>query len=374
MVTHARLLAASTALLAGSLLPAQDLLAVTWNGAIKLVNSYTGAVTPLGPGLSGQNCLARASNGTFWSQQRLSTSSYYFTRIDPGTGIATPVHYTSADIRGLASGPGTWLYGIQNGTSTVTDSLVRFDTASGSVQTIGSTGFDGIQGLAMHLGVLYAWDVFSGLLIVDQLTGAASDPFPLVSGPTYQQSLCSHRDGRLLLGGGDSNGTDQLFSLDVTNGTATLIGNMVGATDVRGLEPLDASAAPFGTGCNGVHGPVVLSVTGSLQAGGSLMSVSSNHEPNTLGAVVLGLSTTLYQAHALPLLLDPLLGTTNCTLYASIDASVLVFTGTTTPASLQFGLPLTGAAAGARFHLQHVCFEPVPGNLSFSNGIAVQVR
>jgi len=90
--------------------------------------------------------------------------------------------------------------------------------------------------------------------------------------------------------------------------------------------------------------------------------------------VVLGLSTTLYQAHALPLLLDPLLGTTNCTLYASIDASVLVFTGTTTPASLQFGLPLTGAAAGARFHLQHVCFEPVPGNLSFSNGIAVQVR
>ncbi len=66
-MTTVRALVAGAALLAGISAPAQDLLVVTWSGAAALVNSHTGAVTPLGNGLMGQNSLARASNGTFWS-------------------------------------------------------------------------------------------------------------------------------------------------------------------------------------------------------------------------------------------------------------------------------------------------------------------
>jgi len=369
-----RTLVAVTALLTGISVPAQDLLVVTWNGATALVDSHSGAVTPLGTGLMGQNSLGRTANGTFWSTQRIGATQYYFTTIDPSTGTATPVFFSSTDVRGLATGPGNDLYGIKAATATSHNLLLRINMSGGFVQQIGSTGFDGIQGLAMHQGVLYAWDVFAGLLIVDPLTGAATDPFPLVSGPTYQQSLCSHPDGRLLLGGGDSNGTDQLFSLDVTNGTTTLIGFMTGAVDVRGIEPLASFQAPYGQGCNGASGQVVLSVSGSLQAGGSFASVSTNHAPSSLGVVVFGFSNTVHQSQSLPLLLDPVFGTSNCHLYTSIDASVITFTGPNAPATLQYGFGLTTAASGALFHLQHACFEPVAGNLSWSNAVTVQVR
>jgi len=371
MHTRTRLLVAGTTLLAGISVPAQDLLAVTWGGATVLVDSYTAAVTPLGAGLLGQNGLARDGNGVYWSTRGTITSAtgYALTQIDPSTGSAT-VTFAGMDFRGLSNGPGTSLFAVND--QGAADRLVTIDTSNGTITPIGPTGFSGIQGLALHQGVLYGWDVNQGLLIVDQLTGAAIDPFPGLGGPSGLQSLCSHPDGRLLAGGGSS--TNSLFSVDVTTGLTTLIGVMSGASDVRGIEPRGGSLTPFGVACNGVHGPATLSVTGLPQVGGTLTTTSQNHAPNSLGAVVFGLSTTFHQGLPLPLLLDPILGTSNCWLYTSIDASVITFTDANIPAQLQFSFGLGAAAAGAMFHLQHACFESVAGNLSWSNRVTVQVQ
>ncbi|MCA8964822.1 MAG: hypothetical protein H6838_02370 [Planctomycetes bacterium] len=355
-------------------LAAQDLLGVTWNGATVLIDSHTAGVTPLGMGLFGQNALGRTGDGQYWSTQRVSTTYYQYTRIDPTTGSASYASYGS-DIRDFATAPGNRLYGIRNGTvNPYEDWLVLVDPATGVTTSIGSTGYTDIQGLVVHLGVLYAWDVFAGLLVVDPATGAAVDPFPNVSGPAYQQSLCSHPDGRLLLGGGDSNGPDQLFSLDVGTGVATLIGTMPAIYDIRGIEPLGGFAVPFGQPCQGTYGPTYLGVTGALHGGGQLQSVSINHAANTVGAVILGLDTTTYGGAPLPRLLDPLVGTNNCSLFVAIDASLFVVTGPTGPATLQYGFSLPAWTTGVTFHLQHACFEPVAGNSSWSNGVTVNVQ
>jgi hypothetical protein len=270
----------------------------------------------------------------------------------------------------MAEGPGMGLYAIKD--QAASDQLVRIDSWNGAITPIGNTGFTGVEGLAKHQGVLYAWDVNAGLLIVDQLTGAATDPFPGVGGPPGLMALCGHPDGRLLVGGGTA--TNSLYSVDVTTGGTTLIGVMNGATDVRGIEPLGGFLAPFGTACNGVYGPANLWIQGLPQVGGSLTTVSLNHAPSTLGVVVFGLSTTFNQTVPLPYLLDPLLGTNNCRLYTSIDASVIVFTDATAPAQLQYQFALGFSAQGVMFHVQHACFEPVAGNLSWSNAVTVQVH
>jgi hypothetical protein len=63
----------------------------------------------------------------------------------------------------------------------------------------------------------------------------------------------------------------------------------------------------------------------------------------------------------LPLLLDPLLGTSGCS-------------GASSPADLVFAIPITAPFAGARFFAQHVGLEPVAGGLSWSNGLAFAIR
>jgi hypothetical protein len=364
------LLAALAAILVPTL-PAQDLLGAAWDGTIVRIDSYTGHVSPLGMGLAGQNGLARSSTGVFWSTRRTSSGTYSFTTIDPTTGTAT-VAFTGQDIRALSIGPNGNLFGTRQFTNGST--LVRVDTIGGVAYLIGATGFQGIQGLAMHQGVLYGWDVFAGLVIVDPNTGAATDPFPSVGGPAYQQSLCSHPDGRLLLGGGNSNGADQLFVVDPATGIATWIADLLGVTDLRGIEPIGGYAQPLGQGCNGASGPVVLSVTGMLNGGGSLLSTSGNHAPAAFGALVFGFSTASYQGHPLPYLLDPQYGTSQCWLLTSMDALMFDFTSAAAPATLQIGFGLPVWLTGQQFHLQHVCFEPVPGSMSWSGARTIHVQ
>ena len=363
------LLVAAT-LIAGAFLPAQDLIGIGWTGQVVLVDSLTAAVTPLGTGMTGQNALARDGSGNFWCTTRTTATPYVygFTTIDRNTGAATVVHTNTVDLRGMCEASGTDLFGIQDGAP---DRLVRVDTLTGTTTTIGNTGFSGIQGLARHQGVLYAWDINQGLLVVDENTGVAADPFPGLGGPTGLQFLCSHPDGRLLVGGGST--TNSLFVVDTTSGITSLIGVMSGAADLRGLEALGGRAVPFGTGCNGASGPVTLTVTGNLVANGNVLAVSTNHAPNALGAMVLGLSTSVHQGLPLPLSLDPLLGTSGCTLYTSIDFSLIGFTPPNAPATLSFAFGLAPSAAGAVFHMQHACFEPVSGGLSWSNAVTLHI-
>jgi hypothetical protein len=372
MNTLLRLLSTGTLLCTSVTVRAQDLLGVSWSGATFRISSFTGAASPLGMALPGLNCLARSANGTFWGVRRVSGTFHSLVTIDPATGGATTVA-SCADIRGLSNGPGTSLYGIRD--SAGNDQLVTINTANGAVSTVGGTGFDGLQGLALHRGTLYAWDVFAGLLIVDPATGAAVDPFPAVSGPAYQQSLCSHPDGRLLLGGGDSAGPDSLHVVDVTTGAATLIGAMTGsAIDVRGIESLAGFTASFGQGCNGVFGPVSLSVTGLPRSGGSLTAVSTNHAPNSIGLAVIGGSATSFAGAPLPLLLDPLLGTSNCRLYTSIDLNFAMLSGPTGPATMQLGIAVPGGASGVMVYMQHLCLEAVAGGMSWSDAVTVRIE
>ncbi len=362
---------AGAALAAASPVTSQDLLGVSWSGSVVRIDSHTGAVSSVGVGLSGLNCLARGSNGAFYSVRRVSSSFHMLVTIDPATGATTPIG-GCADVRGLAEGPGNTLYGVRY--TPFGNTLIAIDAASGGYATIGSTGFVGIQGLAVHQNTLYAWDVLEGLLVVDPLTGAATDPFPGVPVPTYLQSLCSHPDGRLLVGGGDSNGVDPLYVVDLATGAPTLIGQMNGAVDLRGIEPLGAFVSPFGQGCNGVFGPVSLSVTGSPQPGGFLSTTSTNHAANAFGLIVFGADSLVFNGTPLPVLLDPLFGTSGCRLYTAIDGALPMIAGAAGPASLQFGFAVPPTAGGELVHLQHVCLENVPGGMSWSNAVAVRIE
>ena len=368
MIKAARiLLLAGTAAFPFLRLPAQDLLGVTWEGAVLLVDSYTGAATPIAGGQIGCNSLARAGNGTFWSTRRISSTLYDFLQIDPVTGAAVPIS-TVPDLRGLSTGPGNTLYAIRRQGTTTALAQLHLNPPSVFTQTLGNTGFDGIQGLAMHEGILYAWDATAGLLMVNPVTGAAMDPFPAIGGPAFLQTLCSHPDGRLLVGGGDSSGQDVLYSVSVTTGLTTQIGVMADATmlfgDIRGLEPLLGSPPGFVQGCNGANGLVVHSVTGSPLVGGTLVTTSTNHEPNSIGLLAFG-------GLIPPLLLDPLYGTNGCALHVDLAGILLVLTEPTVPARLQFSFGVTAAMSGTQLNLQHICLEPVPGGLSTSNVVVV---
>lgn len=348
---------------------AQDLLGVTWTGQVVLVDSQTAAVTPLGTGLPGQNALGRDGTGAFWSTTRTSATPYVYgyTRIDPATGAATTAFTNTIDLRGLCEDGAGNLFAIAQASS---DQLVRLDIATGTHTVIGNTGFGGLQGLALHQGVLYGWDISAGLLVIDQTTGVATDPFPSLSGPTGLQYLCSHPDGRLLVGGGSGN---TLYTLDVTTGLTAVIGSTAGASDLRGLEALGGYATRFGQGCNGPTGPVTLTVTGSFTSTGSLLASSGNHAPGTLGAMLFGISTVSHLGIPLPYLLDPAFGTAGCNLYVSIDATLFTFTTPNAPATLDFPITFGPGSAGAELHVQHACFDPVPGGMSWSNGVTIRI-
>jgi hypothetical protein len=364
--------------LAAGIAAAQDLLGVSWAGQVVRIDSATGAATAIGTGLLGQNSLARDANGVFWSSHRtgstVSTWVHHFTTIDPNTGAATIVHSNVIDIRGMASAGGTMMWGIHNtvaGSISSIDDLVLIDMATGAITTIGSTGIAAIQGLALHAGTLYAWDINIGLVTIDTTTGAATDPFPGTSGPSGLQALCSHPDGRLLVAGGAAN---SLYVVDTTTGGTTAIGPMTGTSDIRGVEPFGGAWRPIGQPCRATFGPATLTVSGSLSVGGTMTSTSINHAPGSLGVLILGLSSTSHLGNPLPFSVDPILGTIGCNLFVSIEALLTGFTGAGSPASLSFTLSLGPPFAGAVFHVQHAVFEPTPpGGMSWSNGATIQV-
>jgi len=132
-------------------------------------------------------------------------------------------------------------------------------------------------------------------------------------------------------------------------------------------------ARPYGTGCNGVAGPVDLTVQGAIANNATIQFVSGNHGAGRAGVLIIGISNTSYGSLNLPYLLDPLLGTSGCSLYASVEVTLAGTTSATVPATLMTPITLPAAAYGARVFTQHACFEAVPGGLSFSNGLILQL-
>ncbi len=340
---------------------AQDMLAVSWSGTTYALDSYTGALTPLSSTL----CCANAADvaaGTVWSTHRSSgfPTVHNITSVDTVTGVATIVYADTPDIRSMAS-DGETLWCIDNSGTTLT----RMDPSTGVFTPVGPinpSGAGGGQGLAWHQGTLYVVGV-PGLMTVDPVTGIATDVNPAVGTPTLGswQFLVSRSDGTLLAGG------DFLWEVDSTTGVGTLIASLNQA-DLRGAVEVYGNARPFGAGCAGTFGTVSLTVGGSLVAGGTLETSSSSHEAGALGALVLGAERL-----PVPASLDPVFGTVGCLLYTAQNVVLAGVTLGPEPANLFFTVPLDLQSGGNVLHLQHLVLESVAGGLSASNGVTLHV-
>lgn len=130
---------------------------------------------------------------------------------------------------------------------------------------------------------------------------------------------------------------------------------------------------PYGVACSGTSGVVELTAQGTFARGQTVLLVSTNHAPAAPGAALVGVSNATYLGLPLPFLLDPVLGTSGCFLHASAEISIGLVSGSAPPATMTFVLPVPSASLAARFYMQHVCLEQVPGGLSFSNGLVVQL-
>ena len=133
-------------------------------------------------------------------------------------------------------------------------------------------------------------------------------------------------------------------------------------------------ARPYGMGCNGGGGvPVVLSLRGTPRGGNTVTFESGPHAPNRPGTLLVGVSDANYLGIILPLSLDPLFGTSGCSLYTSIDVRLSGVTSSSAPATLSFPVGIPIGTFSARFFVQTICFEPIPGGVSLSNGLIVQL-
>lgn len=332
------------------------MIAVGWSGGIYALNSYDGSTSYIGSGTSGQNAMARDDQGVLWATQRIGTQ-YSLTTVDPTTGAATVV-WPSVDYRGLTNAGGGMLYGIEEASP---DTLVLIDTTTGLSTAIGSLGYGGVQALTMMNGQLFAWDVNSELLLVDAATGAATDVNPIYSGiGGGVQWLARRGDGRLV------GGHTTLYEIDPNTGVATLIGGAL--SGLRGAEPWQQSISHFGTGCYQVTSQATI----NPGANPTLSLSSNNHQPNAPGLVIFGISSTSTSGVPLPLSIDPIFGTIGCTLYVSLDVSLLAITTASSPATLDLQVPILPGWEGQALLVQHAVLANVPGGVSLSDATVVQ--
>jgi hypothetical protein len=341
------------------------MIAVSWTGAVYALNSYTGATTLIAPGLFGQNALARDGQGRLWSTQRTPSTPYVYdlTRIDPRVPSSTLQFANTADVRGMTGNGGTTLLAVINAAVGTADSLASIDVATGAITTIGATGLSALQSIAVRNGVIYAFDLTAGLVTLNPSTGIATDVNPSIGGSgTNLQWLAFRADGQLVGGGAT------LFTINPTTGATSAFGPSL--PDLRGAELWQNFTLPYGTGCAGSGGVIALSATLSGTGPTQLQTTSNNHATNVAGIAVFGLSNTLFNGVPLPLLLDPIFGTSGCQLYASVDASV---GGIGTGTNLAFAFQFPPTVDVFPFFVQHVALEPVAGGLSVSNGQLVQI-
>lgn len=341
----------------------QDMIGVTQSGAIYTVDSMVGTSSVVAPGLFGPTCLARDDNGICWtiSRELLGTPTYYLTQLNTSS-FALQIVATCNDVRGLANAGNGELYAIEHLPTNYT--LSRINTATGARTLIGFTGHV-IRGLAMHQGQLYAHSTTAGLGTLDTATGAFTD----VGSGGYNGSvqwLTSRSDGVLIGGAFD------FYEMNTQSGQSLFYAAGDPQVFLAGVQST-GMILPYGSGCEGIE----LTASGSLKAG-SLLTTHSSGYPSTgavvgmAGALILGSSRTTYQNVTLPLDLDPLLGTTGCSLYASIDVSQLNFTTGTGAPSLFVPISLPQAIAYQTFYIQHAGFD-FTGDTFWSNGIQLYV-
>ena len=343
---------------------------------------FLGRAQILGPGSVSYATLTTnvgiACNLSFDAQRRLVFSdagSGQMRSFDPATNLVTD----------LTTGPQPWgldlncsaldpLTGdvIAGGNGTIYRLPAGATTANATPVTTGLGGY--VTGLAFDVvtGEILATVLAANRVVRINAAGTATDVCPPFSVPG-PNSLDIDQNGDLITGGG----TGQVYRIARTGGSPVfLVNNSSPFGNVNGVAVVGGGGygRPFGTACNGVFGPALLRASGSFRAGQTITTTSINHASTRAGVLVLGLSNTSYLGNPLPWLLDPVLGTSGCSLFASGDATFAGTTGVSGVASLSFTVALTASFAGQRFYAQHVVLEPVPGGLSWSNGLAFQIR
>lgn len=247
------------------------------------------------------------------------------------------------------------LYRLPNGTTTGITiasalggfvSAVAFDPATGDI-------------LATILTV-------SRIVRVDAL-GVVTDFAPAGTVPA-PNSLDVDSNGDLIVGGN----AGAIFRVPPGGPATQIATNTAVNTSVSGLSiaKVGGFAGTFGAACNATSGPAMLTSIGPYAVGVPFTTTSVHHQPAAIGLTILGLSDTSYLGLPLPLLLDSVLGTSNCFLNVSADLTIVGFTSA--GGALSFSLTPTPPFAGQRLYVQHTVLEAVPGGFSFSNGAFLQ--
>jgi hypothetical protein len=214
---------------------AGTLIAVTWSttdAAVGSIDTATGSWTTIGnTGQTRLNGLARDTGEVFWTVAWDGATSSWLATVDASTGVATIVATVSPslDVRGLAFDGANTLYAIHNNPSS--DDLYTIDTTTGASTLVGPTGYGGVQGLAYSpaSGILYAWDVASGLVIVNPATGAGTDVNAAVGGTTDIQTISALPDGSMYGVRYD------LYTINPADGSY-VVAAVGGYPDVRGAD------------------------------------------------------------------------------------------------------------------------------------------
>jgi len=341
---------------------------------------FVGRATITGPGAV---TYALITNAIGIVSQMSWDSSGQIVFADSGTGQVRRLDPVTATVVDLSVGTQPWGTSLSAGAwDPLTGDVVLggngalYRLANGG--SVGTTITSGLGGFVTAV----AFDPLTDEILATVLTanrlvrvtggGTVTNVVPpgTIPGPN---ALDVDQNGDYVTGGG----TGQVYRVPYAGGSATFIAsNTSPANAVNGLSVAGKGGfgIMFGQGCNGAGGSVALTATGPFQSGSVVTTTSTNHASNALGVLVLGLSNAAYAGSPLPHLLDPLLGTANCFLNVSIDATVVGFSGPGSPATFVSSFLLTPAFSGHRFYAQHAAFEPVPGGLSWSNGLVIQVR
>lgn len=195
---------------------------VELGGSYSSIDLRTGTGTLAGASVVDGNSMTMGGDGRLY----IGTEGGQIGVVDVNSGAFTSLaSFPGRQWRGLAW-LGNDLYGINN--TGGADDLYRINPLLGTATLVGSTGFTGVQSLTTSPdGTMYAYDIASGLLTVDALTGAATD-VNLGVGAVSIQALEFGLLDRLYAA------RDDLYTLNTPTGLSTLIGG-AGYTDLRGL-------------------------------------------------------------------------------------------------------------------------------------------
>jgi hypothetical protein len=215
------------------------MLAVSWNTAnaeVGTIDLDTGEWALIGSsGFPRLNSLAVSGDGVFYSVSMTDVvGDSTLITIDAATGAGTALGALTPgmDIRALAFSPGGELYAVDDTGSGSDDDLYILDTTSGAEGLVGTmTGFRGVQGLAFGpvTGILYAWDIFEGLLTVDPATAAATDVNSAIAGVSDIQTIVVLPNGVIV------GGQDDLYVISPVTGEFVAVG-LGDYPELRGMD------------------------------------------------------------------------------------------------------------------------------------------